>query len=183
MAKQAASKVSQRRSGFVWTHHPDFHPMAERVSSRAMKPAAKVYIPGLTGTIRADSPSNFDIPDGTGKLAGLEDIRVTVAELRGGNSLRKDIDSNFRAPSPQDAGSRRGIVTRTGSSPRAVFLAVLTSLCLAFLVAMPRTAHAQLLCRIQPAGLFLQRWNDLDGQFGPLGCPTGPQVAVAGTNG
>ncbi len=53
-------------------------------------------------------------------------------------------------------------------------------LCLgsALLAAWSSAAAAQ--CRIMPIGLIAERWNELDGAAGPLGCPTTPEFKVPG---
>src|SRR5713101_5823024 len=75
--------------------------------------------------------------------------------------------------------SRRGC--RGASSLRGGCSIVLALLCLVLAILAPQPVEAQLSCSTMPMGLFLQRWNELDGRFGPLGCPTGPEVSVAGT--
>src|SRR5262245_54297142 len=54
----------------------------------------------------------------------------------------------------------------------------------AAIILVPWAVDAQVGCASPPTNpLFLQRWNYLDGAFGPLGCPTGPDTDVPGTAG
>ncbi|MCI0391458.1 MAG: hypothetical protein MOB07_22175 [Acidobacteria bacterium] len=46
-----------------------------------------------------------------------------------------------------------------------------------------KRADTQPDCNIMPVGLILQRWNALDGHWGPLGCPNTPETPVEGSNG
>ncbi len=51
-------------------------------------------------------------------------------------------------------------------------------LCFASLVVGTSVAAAQ--CRIMPVGLIAERWNELDGASGPLGCPISGEFRVPG---
>jgi hypothetical protein len=35
-------------------------------------------------------------------------------------------------------------------------------------------------CRIMPVGLIAERWRELDGEAGPLGCPTTQEIKIPG---
>src|ERR1700730_5490640 len=72
---------------------------------------------------------------------------------------------------------------RRMSSLRRGFLFSVALLYLILAMVTPQSSDAQSSCSTMPTGLFLQRWNDLDGRGGPLGSPTGPEVSVPGRSG